>query len=385
MTNNDSWEEAIIQRVCERLFSLVGADLEEAYRQFDSDKSGIVDYSEFVKTLKSLDVGLTDQQIYELMRSVDVDDNACIDFNEFAERFRLPFQQVAESKVIPTLKRQGSNKNSIIRASNLTQADFKPVQNLEPLFALKNVFTNRPPSPKKNKLEWDKLDKWTLECLRTISKKFYKVDKTLPVAFSKFDQKNNAAIDSSEFFKTLNDTYSLDFTREDSDKLFQAVDANDSGKINYMEFVEAFQITDTSLASNTWKTGLIQQVSNMLYQNRIHLRHAFRMFDTLGNGTITTEQFQSGMYKLNDMLEQPLSLTQIEELRRALDKDGNGSIDYKEFFDGFSISDTEEMKPALIKKSSSQKLHLRNKNQFLSKEESFILEKTKIKMDIDTN
>jgi Ca2+-binding EF-hand superfamily protein len=39
---------------------------------------------EFVTTLCRLDVGLSEEQVYELMRSLDVNNDASIDFDEFA-------------------------------------------------------------------------------------------------------------------------------------------------------------------------------------------------------------------------------------------------------------------------------------------------------------
>lgn len=91
-----SWQEAIIEKVCERLFRLCSS-LEEAYKLFDINSDGRIEYEEFVNAVERLDVGLTRMQIYELMRSIDTDKDSHVDFKEFAARFRVVFTRVADA------------------------------------------------------------------------------------------------------------------------------------------------------------------------------------------------------------------------------------------------------------------------------------------------
>ena len=92
--------------------------------------------------------------------------------------------------------------------------------------------------------------------------------------------------------------------------------------------------------SNTWQMSVLQQVANVLYQHRIHLRSAFRMFDMDNSGTVTADEFQKSLATINQLLDCPLTPHQISELMQALDTDGDGVLSYKEFFDGFKIVDT---------------------------------------------
>lgn len=68
-------------------------------------------------------------------------------------------------------------------------------------------------------------------------------------------------------------------------KLLATVDIDSSGQVDYQEFVAAFKIEDkapkhtTSGSAASWQASVLQQVANVLYQHRIHLRAAFRMFD----------------------------------------------------------------------------------------------------------
>ena len=92
------------------------------------------------------------------------------------------------------------------------------------------------------------------------------------------------------------------------------------------------------VSNSNWQSAIIHQVSNVLYQHRIQLRSAFRMFDTDNDGKVTTEEFQSGLKAINALLDNPISEMQVEQLMKSLDKDGNGSLDYKEFLEGFQVS-----------------------------------------------
>jgi len=62
----------VLGKVCEKLFKMCSS-IDEAYKLFDADGSGKIEYSEFVATLEKLDVGMSRKQIYELMRSIDTD------------------------------------------------------------------------------------------------------------------------------------------------------------------------------------------------------------------------------------------------------------------------------------------------------------------------
>jgi Ca2+-binding EF-hand superfamily protein len=80
-------------------------------------------------------------------------------------------------------------------------------------------------------------------------------------------------------------------------------------------------------------------VANVLYQHRIHIRSAFRMFDIDNSGTITAEEFHRSLATINQLLDEPLTTHQISELLIALDTDGDGQLSYKEFFEGFTVVD----------------------------------------------
>ena len=51
----------------------------QAFRRFDVDQNGFIEYHELVATLNSLDMNMTEPQIYELMAGLDKDRDSKID------------------------------------------------------------------------------------------------------------------------------------------------------------------------------------------------------------------------------------------------------------------------------------------------------------------
>jgi len=340
---DEGWQDAIVRRICEKLYSMVGADLEAAYRRFDANADGTIEYEEFMKTLKSLDIGLTDQQIFELMRSVDVDEDAHINFKEFAERFEVTFTNVQMARM-ESMTSPRANRPA--RSASMKELEAKTQAEMP----------NAPYSPRrasKMKLDWNSMDNWTLTNLKIIAKAIYTKTDRLVEAFNQFDVQRKGFIVFDDFFGALEIFCGMKVEREDAEKLFQVIDTNDSNRVNYLEFVDAFRADDNNPRAQSWKYGVVQQVANVLYQNRIHMKAAFRMFDIDGSGKISAAEFEQGMQTVNALLDNPLTNSQIEELRLALDHNRDGSVDYKEFFLGLSIADTANSKQLMRAGSSS--------------------------------
>jgi len=124
-----------------------------------------------------------------------------------------------------------------------------------------------------------------------------------------------------------------------------AVDIDGGHTIDYKEFISAFSIQDTSQREHiengdmTWQQSIVQQVANVFYQHRIHIRNAFRMFDQDNSGSINKEEFRAGLSTFNLILDSPLTEDQIEDLLKHLDKNGDGILSYKEFLEGFQVVD----------------------------------------------
>lgn len=62
--NAAAWQDAIVDQICERMFVAMGAgNVQAAFKYFDVDGDGNIEYEEFVNTLKALNIGLSDEQV----------------------------------------------------------------------------------------------------------------------------------------------------------------------------------------------------------------------------------------------------------------------------------------------------------------------------------
>ena len=322
---DSSWAEPVVQRICQKLFTLVGSDVKKAYAMFDANSDGCIEYDEFVAALGRLDAGLSDQQTYELMRSVDVNNDGHIDFKEFVERFQVIFESMGKAMGEST----GTKMTPRRRTSSNGQG---------------------------RELDWSAMDSWTRRKLREISGKLFSSHVSLKDAFvNRFDVDGTGGFGAAEFRSGL-DTLGITVSDEESRKLFAVVDSNSSNRVNFGEFQEAFRVTDNDPRSDQWKQGVVQQIANVLYQHRIHIR-AHSIFDVSGDGKVTAQEFKSGMQAVNALLDNPLTDEQIEELRVTLDRSGDGLIDYNEFFAGFNVKDKDSGRPHLMKRHSSSNMY----------------------------
>jgi len=103
MTLNDSflaeWVEDVASQVCKKMIKQHG-DLQKSFAMIDTDGSRDISYQEFSTALRSYNLGLADENIFDLFQSLDTSQNGRIDFEEFADRFARLFHKLRYS-VIP--------------------------------------------------------------------------------------------------------------------------------------------------------------------------------------------------------------------------------------------------------------------------------------------
>jgi Ca2+-binding EF-hand superfamily protein len=94
---------------------------------------------------------------------------------------------------------------------------------------------------------------------------------------------------------------------EEVDEMFAKVDADNSGEIEYSEFVVATLNEKNLLSGNKLQT-------------------AFKMFDKDGGGTISTEEIREVL-----SAGQNLSDDVVNQIIKQVDENGDGEISYDEF------------------------------------------------------
>mmetsp|Transcript_28813 Transcript_28813/g.36128 ORF Transcript_28813/g.36128 Transcript_28813/m.36128 type:complete len:885 (+) Transcript_28813:145-2799(+) len=314
---SSDWVENVVDSICEKMFKAMGAgDVDTAFEMFDTDQSGTIEYEEFVNMLKQLDIGLSEQQIFELMRGLDKDNDSVIDPKEFASRFELVFEKMNSDK-------DGDNDGS--------------------------------------------------KDLAAVGAAIYKNLGIPKVAFGILDDQSLGKI-SMERFVTEIHALGVPFSKEHLQRIGEKIDTNKDDQISEAEFTDAFKVADRRASKgrqsisnmvaarkaaaqadilNTvadadveggWQEGVIQQISNFMFQHRSQLASAFRAFDTDNSGTISSDEFLTGMTKMNALFNRPLTKDQILEIMNSLDDDGDGVLSYKEFLDGFRVVDTNNPK-----------------------------------------
>ncbi len=314
---DSEWQEGMVERVCRKLFE-VCSSLEEAYRMFDVNADGSVEFSEFVDVMEKLDVGLSRRQLYELMSSIDKDRDAKIDFKEFAERFQVVFTRIKD----------GNNAYTTEQLLRMEDGEggaeaFEMPSGIE-------------------------VDAWTRKALNTVGTALFSGKANPARVFAKIDVNNDGELSPDEFKGAL-DRLDLEtpFTDEEAKRILLAMDTTDSGSVNYLEFLNAFKVADTGssgkstgMNGNNWQRAVIEQVVHVLYEYRIELAAAFEKFDLDHSGFVSTEEFRVGLQALTGAVGSPLTDAQADEIMRVLDKNGDGKLSYEEFLSGFRLVDT---------------------------------------------
>ena len=130
----------------------------------------------------------------------------------------------------------------------------------------------------------------------------------LKLTFEAFDKCKDGQISFEELKEGLLQLKSNKFNENDAKELFNLIDADKNGKIDYTEF----------LASTLEKKS---------YLKNERLFETFSMFDKDNSGTITKEEI------INAIKAEKNQEKEIEKYINAVDKNGDGKIDYKEFLE----------------------------------------------------
>lgn len=311
---------------------------------FDSDANGYIDYEEFMAALKKWDTGLSEQQVYELMRSADSNEDSRIDFKEFSARFEVIFTDVRSN-------RMGSIDHGSVHAQDAEPMDVDAMPPPAPTrsrrsSSLSEKLVRRYSDHDKslNPVPAQSIGNSTMELLQRIGQIMFTQQVSLSALFTEFDTNGDGVLQDNEFYAALR-KLGMDMTSDEQASVMAAVDIDQGNTIDYKEFVAAFRVQDSAeakqlaLGNLTWQQSVLQQMANVFYQHRIHLRSAFRMFDKDHSGVITREEFRAGIQTFNALLNSPLTNEQIEELLMHLDKNHDGVVCYTEFIDGFHVVD----------------------------------------------
>mmetsp|Transcript_15206 Transcript_15206/g.17616 ORF Transcript_15206/g.17616 Transcript_15206/m.17616 type:complete len:291 (+) Transcript_15206:242-1114(+) len=124
--------------------------------------------------------------------------------------------------------------------------------------------------------------------------------------FSQLDRNGDGYITKKEF-REVNEKNELGY---DVDKVFEDLDLDKNGAISYTEFIAA-------------------TMNDTVAKNSNRLKQAFKFFDSDNDGIIGIEDFKN---ILNNDDNMSIGNTLIEEIIKDCDENGDGKIDYQEFY-----------------------------------------------------
>ena len=137
---------------------------------------------------------------------------------------------------------------------------------------------------------------------------------SLKKTFEAFNLQKDGQISYEELKKGLKELNCQKITDEELSELFKSIDVDKNGKIDYTEFLAA-------------------SLQKKMYLKEERLYEAFCNFDLDGCGKITKEEL------MNVLKSDPSQEKEIENIIKSIDKNGEGSINYKEFLEMMGYDD----------------------------------------------
>ena len=133
----------------------------------------------------------------------------------------------------------------------------------------------------------------------------------LAKVFKAFDKNGDGKLSMQEVKEGYLEHYGKVMSDEEVEDMFNKVDTDKSGFIDYSEFVVA-AMNENQLTSNE------------------KLQAAFKMFDKDGSGSISADEIRE---VLSFGGTNPLSKEAIDAIIKQVDENGDGDISYEEFVD----------------------------------------------------
>lgn len=122
--------------------------------------------------------------------------------------------------------------------------------------------------------------------------------------FKAMDLNNDGMLSMDEIKAGYEKHFGTNVDDEEIRRMFKEIDADDSGAIDYSEFLMA-TMTETQLLSKE------------------KLQAAFKMFDKDGSGTISKDEIKEALGQMDERL--------VEEIIKEVDENDDGEISYEEF------------------------------------------------------
>jgi len=263
----------------------------KAFREFDKDSSGKMNYTEvgnFMKFLRDEDIDETELQ--EVFDSMDSDDSGLVEFTEFVK--------------VMVQKDDGDNsivKHSLARYKTETPEDIE-IQEIE--------------KEMEQDIQMSKIMAYKVEDFD-----FYLKEEDLEhfkTSFDIFDQDDSGKISYTEmdgFIRSLTDK---EPNEEETLLFLDMLDKDDSGMIEFPEFVRVMA-----------KRAEAEEIKKKTQE----FRDALKVFDFNGDGKVSAAELGDILTKQG---RNKMSEEEVEEMINSVDKDDDGMVDFDEFIKLFT-------------------------------------------------
>jgi len=301
MTLNDSflaeWVEDVASQVCKKMIKQHG-DLQKSFSMIDTDGSHDISYQEFSTALRSYNLGLADENIFDLFQSLDTSQNGRIDFEEFADRFARLFHKLRYS-VIP--------------------------------------------------------QEWCEKQVLLINKLFIERYGSIENAFIAIDDTQAGRISDELLAKVMKEQFNVEYNTEQVDSLVYHINCSiellASSQFSYAGFNQAVENAlaeedesaedsesddEGGILGNKFYSSLLNSIARTFQVHSVQLKRFFRRMDVDFNNLLSIHEFRVGMRVMNELLVTPLTDSQIEKLYHIIDINGDGGISYTEFMQAFT-------------------------------------------------
>lgn len=134
-----------------------------------------------------------------------------------------------------------------------------------------------------------------------------KEKENLAKVFKAFDKNGDGKLSKQEIMDGYDVHFGKSMNQEEVDKMFEQVDIDGNGYIDYSEFVVASMNEKSLLTTDK-------------------LQAAFKMFDKDGSGTISTDEIKT-VLSFGKTLDEEV----VQEIIKQVDQNGDGQISFEEF------------------------------------------------------
>merc|ERR1712223_584813 len=289
-------------------------EIKSAFRKWDSDGDGHISRLELRQVMSSF----SDSEVDTVFALGDMDKSGGIDYQEFISllvpgasqtinKFSSQFKTVADIKA--AFKRLDANGDGQICRDELRNGMKLSDADLNIVFALGDLDGD-------GEINYSEFVSVMLPAAANAIAKFRKQNRTLKNArdaYDRLDIDGDGEITYDELVAGLGG----DYTANEIDAIFAMGDTDQDGHISFLEFSKIMLPSCQEALNKFWKC----------FKTVTNVRDAFKKFDADGDGQISRQEVMQGASATGLRI----SSEEVDTLFILGDKDGNGQIDFSEF------------------------------------------------------